>query len=144
MHESRQRALVAGIGLIRVGAAIALGGAPATFLRWEPATPTASSMPLLLRTVGIRDLALGLGTLRAASSGSARELEHWVGAGFVSDALDVGAGLASARTTGIRGVVSAAIALPVAVLDLWTLAQLRRAGSEADPTNVVAAIRARH
>ena len=48
----------------------------------------------------------------------------------MSDALDVGAGLLSARTTGARGVLSAAIVLPVAALDVWALALLRRGGAE--------------
>ena len=81
-------------------------------------------MVLLMRTVGIRDLALGLGTVHASLSGSTPEIRRWVGAGLVSDALDVAAGLAAARTTGIRGVVSALIASPMVAADLWALAAL--------------------
>jgi hypothetical protein len=81
-------------------------------------------MPLLMRTVGIRDLAIGLGTACSVRSGSARDLRRWVGAGLLSDVLDVGAGFSSARTTGARGVLSALIALPVVAVDLWALAML--------------------
>ena len=81
-------------------------------------------MVLLMRTVGIRDLALGLGTVHAARSGSTREVRRWVGAGLVSDALDVAAGLASARTTGVRGVLSALIASPMVAADAWALSAL--------------------
>lgn len=110
---------------MRVGAGVALGGAPKSFLRWERNIPPGSSMVLLMRTVGIRDLALGLGTVVSAGSGSTRDLQRWVAAGLVSDALDVGAGLAGARTTGARGVVSALIALPMVILDLKVLAMVR-------------------
>ena len=82
-------------------------------------------MDLLMRTVGIRDLALGLGTVASLRSDSTAETRRWVVAGLISDALDVGAGLAAARTTGGRGVLSALVALPVVVLDVWVLAQLR-------------------
>lgn len=77
-----------------------------------------------MRTVGIRDVALGLGTLHAAGTGSTRDLRRWVGAGLLSDALDIAAGLASARTTGVRGVASALVAAPVVAADLWALSGL--------------------
>ena len=125
MNKNRIAATVLGIGLVRVGAGIALGGAPRSFLRWEPDAPRGSSMVLLMRTVGIRDLALGLGTALAARSGSTREFRRWVGAGLVSDVLDVGAGLASTRTMGIRGVISAMTAAPVVAVDVWALAALK-------------------
>jgi hypothetical protein len=113
-----------GVGLVRICAGIALGGAPRSFLRWENNIPSGSSMVLLMRTVGIRDLALGFGTAHAARSGSMRDLQRWVSAGLLSDALDVGAWLASARTTGVRGVISAVVASPVVVADLCALATL--------------------
>jgi hypothetical protein len=89
-------------------------------------------MTLLLRTVGIRDLALGLGTASALRSGSTRELQRWVGAGLLSDVLDVGAGVASARTTGARGLASALIASPLVVVDLWALTMLREPSQGAE------------
>ena len=83
-------------------------------------------MPLLLRTVGIRDLALGIGTMSALRSGSPDDLQRWIRAGLVSDVLDVSAGLSSARTTGVRGLSSALVAAPMVVLDLWVLATFGR------------------
>jgi hypothetical protein len=136
MSERRQQLGVLGIGLIRVGAGAALGGRPASFLRWERGIPAGSSMDLLMRTVGIRDFALGLGTVASLRSGSRQEQRRWVGAGLLSDALDVGAGLAAARTTGGRGVLSALVALPVAVLDVWVLVQLRNAPDASIPSSV--------
>jgi len=83
-------------------------------------------MTLLLRTVGIRDLALGLGTTTAVQSGSTGDLQRWLGAGLLSDALDVAAGIRNARTTGARGVISALIAVPIALADVWALTTLRK------------------
>jgi hypothetical protein len=121
MASPRLRAVALGVGLVRVAAGLSLGGTPATFLRWERDVPSGTSMPLLLRTVGIRDLALGLGTASAVHSGSTRDLHRWLGAGLVSDALDVVAGIRSARTIGARGVVSALIAAPMVLADAWAL-----------------------
>lgn len=132
MNARRLRAAVMVIGAVRVCAGVALGGSPAPFLRWEPNIPPGSSMTLLLRTVGIRDLALGLGTASALRSGSTRELQRWVGAGLLSDVLDVGAGVASARTTGARGLASALIASPLVVVDLWALTMLREPSQGAE------------
>ena len=123
--ERRLRATVLGVGLVRIAAGVALGGAPRSFLRWERGIPPGSSMNLLLRTVGIRDLALGLGTVRAAWSGSTPDVRRWLEAGLASDSLDIAAGLAAARTTGIRGVSSALVALPVAIADVCAVAMLR-------------------
>jgi hypothetical protein len=124
-EQQRLRATVLGVGVVRICAGLALGGAPRAFLRWERDVPPASSMMLLMRTVGIRDLALGVGTACSVYSGSNGDLRLWLGAGLLSDALDVGAGLSSARTTGARGVVSAFIALPMVVADVWALTMLR-------------------
>src|SRR4051794_1998241 len=124
MISSRLRLAVAAIAGVRLCAGVALGGLPNRFLRWEQISP-GSSMTLLMRTVGIRDLALGLGSATAVRSGSTDDLERWVSAGLLSDVLDVAAGLASVRTTRARGVVSALIASPMVVADLWALASLR-------------------
>jgi hypothetical protein len=63
MDERQRRAAVLGIGLIRLGAGVAFGAKPASFLSWERGVPPGTSMDLLMRTVGIRDSALGLGTV---------------------------------------------------------------------------------
>lgn len=128
-HDSsmtrRLPAAVMAIGAVRLCAGVALGGWPTPFLRWEKHIPPDSSMTLLMRTVGIRDLALGFGTASALRSGSRSELQRWIRAGLLSDFLDVAAGLASARKTGARGLLSSLIASPVVALDLVALAALR-------------------
>lgn len=131
MSRTRLRTAVLAIGAVRIGAGLALGGSPTQFLRWERDIPSGSSMPLMMRTVGIRDLALGLGTASALRSGSTRELGRWIGAGLISDVLDVGAGLVSARTTGVRGLVSSLVASPAVALDVWAWAALREVTREA-------------
>jgi hypothetical protein len=88
-------------------------------------------MPLLLRTVGIRDLALGIGTVSALRSGSPDDVQRWIRAGLISDVLDVSAGLASARTTGLRGLSSALVAAPMGILDV--LATFRRTALRSPP-----------
>jgi CRISPR/Cas system CMR subunit Cmr4 (Cas7 group RAMP superfamily) len=136
LGSSRRRltALATAVALVRIGAGVALGGIPRPFLRLEQPIPPGSSMTLLMRTVGIRDLAIGLGTLRTVRAGRTDDLERWIGAGLVSDALDVAAGLAAARTMGTRGVLSAAVAAPMVILDCVTLAELTRArGAVASP-----------
>jgi hypothetical protein len=125
MTNPRLRAIALGLGLVRVAAGVSLGGTPATFLRGEHDVPSGTSMSLLLRTVGIRDLALGLGTASAVRSGSPRDLHRWLGAGLLSDVLDVVAGIRSARTIGARGVISALIAAPMVVGDVWALTAKR-------------------
>ena len=133
MSKRRLRAAIMAIAGVRLCAGLALGGSPTRFLRWESSIPSGSSMTLMMRTVGIRDLALGFGTASALRSGSTSELRRWIGAGLLSDVLDVGAGLASARTTGARGLVSSLIASPVVALDLCALAALREVSREAEP-----------
>ncbi len=112
------------IAAVRVGAGVALGASPGRFLRWEPSVAR-SSMPLTLRTVGIRDLAVGLGTLSAVRSGTPQDLRRWLLAGLVSDGLDVAAGAASTRSIGVRGVISAAMAAPMVCIDIYAVTMLR-------------------
>jgi hypothetical protein len=121
----RSRAWTVGVGIaaIRLAAGVALGGKPETFLRLEPQV-VGSSMPLLLRTVGIRDLAIGVGTLAATRSLSDADLRRWLAAGLASDVLDVAAGLAGARTTGWRSISSALIAAPMVAAGIYALAEL--------------------
>jgi hypothetical protein len=122
------------MGWLRAGVGVSMAVAPSRFLRLSGReTPTPVSI-LLMRTIGIRDLVLGAGTVAASRRGSADDLEHWTSTGLVSDSLDVVASLASARTIGRAESAGAAIAaLIFAVGDLLALGSLRRsAGSEPD------------
>ena len=124
--RSRAWAVGVGIAAVRLAAGIALAGKPEAFLRFEPQV-LGTSMPLLLRTVGIRDLAIGVGTFAAAASLSDGDLGRWLAAGLASDVLDVGAGVAGARTAGLRSISSALIAAPMVAAGVYALAELRHA-----------------
>lgn len=91
--------------------------------------PTPVSI-LLMRTIGIRDLVLGVGTVAAARRGD--DIRRWTSAGLASDSLDVVASLASARTIGrAESAGAAAAALLFAAGDIVALGSLRRsAGGE--------------
>ncbi len=123
--QMRSRAWAVGVGIaaVRLGAGIALMGKPDTFLRFEPQI-SGTSMPLLLRTVGIRDLAIGVGTLAAARSLSDADLRRWLACGLASDVLDVAAGVAGGRTTGLRSISSALIAAPMVAAGVYALSEL--------------------
>jgi hypothetical protein len=69
--------------------------------------PTGTSV-LLMRTIGIRDLVLGLGTVVAARSSGASDLVRWNSAALASDSLDTVLSLASFRSVGKRDALAAA------------------------------------
>ena len=82
---------------------------PERFLRLSGReSPTGASI-LLLRTVGIRDQALGFGGLSAARRGSEAEFRRWTAMGAASDCLDVVASLASTTMIGRREAAGAAL-----------------------------------
>jgi hypothetical protein len=81
---------------------------------------------LLLRTIGIRDLVLGSGTISAARKGTNTELARWTSIGMASDSMDVVASLASRRTIGSRESIGAALAaLAFAVGDASVLRSMK-------------------
>jgi hypothetical protein len=88
--------------------------------------PTAADT-LLMRTIGIRDLVLGLGTVAAARACDGADIRRWMAAGLTSDSLDAAASLACLRTIGTRDSVSAAIlALTFACGDVWAYRDRQR------------------
>ena len=107
-----------------VGAGLLL--APGAFLRLsarEAPTPVAV---LLMRTIGIRDLVLGVGTVVAARRGGYDDLRRWTAVGLASDSLDVLASVVAAPAIGrIEAVGAAGAALAFAVADGLALGELR-------------------
>jgi hypothetical protein len=97
------------MGWLRAAVGVALLVAPEapTRLAGRPELPGAGV--LLMRTIGIRDLALGLGTVAAARSGDARDVRRWTAAALASDSLDAASSLASFRSIGKRDAVGAAL-----------------------------------
>ena len=69
--------------------------------------PTAAAL-LLMRTIGIRDLVLGLGTVTAAQAADESGERRWVQATLASDALDTIVSLAAMRAIGRRDALFAA------------------------------------
>jgi hypothetical protein len=70
--------------------------------------PTGTDL-LLMRTIGIRDLVVGLGTVAAARSPDIGDVRRWTAAALASDSLDVAASLASVRSIGKRDSIAAAL-----------------------------------
>jgi hypothetical protein len=115
----------AAVSWIRIGVGLLLVVAPATFVRRFVPDEASGSLVLFTRTVGVRDLALGLGSLAALRSESTDDVRRWVRAGSISDSLDLVAGLASSRLIGAPGVaIATATVLPVIALDALALRQL--------------------
>jgi hypothetical protein len=113
------------VGWVRIGVGLLLAVAPGTFVRRFVQDEASGSLILFTRTVGVRDLALGLGSLAAVRSESTDDLRRWVRAGSISDSLDLVAGLASSRLIGRRGVaIATATVLPVIALDVLALRKL--------------------
>ena len=80
------------------------------------------SMLLLTRTVGIRDVVIGAGSLLALATGSPADARRWVIAGTASDVLDVAAGATSASWVGRpAAIVATVVAAQMAAADVWVL-----------------------
>jgi hypothetical protein len=97
------------MGWLRTAVGAALIVAPGVPMRLAgQAQPTAASV-LLMRTIGIRDLVLGAGTVAAARAGEMADVHRWTTSALASDSLDVAASLASMRSIGKRDSVGAAL-----------------------------------
>ena len=121
------------VGWVRVGVGLLLAVAPGAFVRRFVDDAASGSLILFTRTVGVRDLALGIGTLAADHSGSTSDLERWVRAGLISDSLDLVTGLASSKLIGRRGIAIATMTvLPVLALDVLGLRRLADATDRSD------------
>lgn len=97
------------MGWLRTAVGVALIAAPGVPMRLAGQhQPTGASM-LLMRTIGIRDLVLGAGTVAAARSGEMADVRRWTTSALASDSLDVAASLASMRSIGRRDSVGAAL-----------------------------------
>jgi hypothetical protein len=118
------------MGWLRAGVGASLVVVPARFLRLSGReSPTAVSL-LLMRTIGIRDLVLGAGTVAAVRRGNDGDVRRWTSVGLASDSLDVAASLVTARTIGpAESAGAAAAAFVFAVGDALALRSLRGSAS---------------
>jgi hypothetical protein len=88
----------------------------------------------MTRTVGIRDLVVGIGSLSALRSGSDLDLRRWIRVGLLSDVLDVIAGAFGAQLVGVRGAsVSALVPIPVIVADIYALSIMNTDACASEP-----------
>ena len=117
--------MIRGIGWLRVAVGLALAAAPGRVLKGSVGEGPSGSMLLLARTVGIRDLVIGAGTISALRSGEGGDVSRWVAVGLTSDVLDAVAGLAGTRLVGRRrALVATGVTLPVITAGLWSLSHL--------------------
>jgi hypothetical protein len=96
------------MGWLRSLVGVALIIAPGAPMRLSGSEQPTSASLLLMRTIGIRDLVLGLGTVFAARSGEAGDVSRWNSAALASDSLDTVVSLASYRSIGKRDSWAAA------------------------------------
>jgi len=97
------------MGWLRTAVGAALIAAPGVPMRLSGREEPTSAGLLLMRTIGVRDLVLGLGTVAASRSGDADDAVRWTGAALASDSLDTAVSLASHRSIGKRDAWGAAI-----------------------------------
>lgn len=113
------------MGWLRALVGVALVVAPEAPMRLAGSEEPTGASVLLMRTIGIRDLVLGLGTVVAARSAEAGDVARWNSAALASDSLDTVVSLASFRSIGKRDAwVAAALAWAFVCGDI----QARRAG----------------
>ena len=119
------------MGWLRAGVGAVLIAAPGPPLRLSSRQGATGAARLLLRTIGIRDLVLGLGTIAAARSGVEKDARRWMMATLASDSLDVVASLASLRSIGKRDAsVAAVLALVFVVKDVYVVRNVFGSPSE--------------
>ncbi len=110
------------MGWLRTSVGIALMAAPGAPMRLAGTESPTGAALLLMRTIGIRDLVLGLGTVSAARSNDESEARRWVQATLASYAIDVVVSLAALRSIGRRdSLIAAGLALGFVGGDLQAL-----------------------
>ena len=123
----KARTAIRMIALARAGFGAALTVRTTSLLRMlvRDAEPT-GSLFLFARTVGIRDLVIGVGTLVASFDGKNSDgLRRWAQVSLASDAMDTVSGAISARHVGVAGSLQAtAASIPFVAGGWWALRRL--------------------
>ena len=118
------------MGWLRTAVGAALIVAPKVPMRFSGREEPTGASVLLMRTIGIRDLVLGLGTVTAARSANGNgndgeegdSVRRWTSMAMASDSIDTVVSLASFRSIGKRdSVVAAVLAFVFACGDLVAL-----------------------
>lgn len=116
------------MGLARTTVGVALMAAPSTALGLSRREPPTGASVLLLRTIGIRDFVIGIGTIWSARRGDDEDIQRWLRIGLSSDGMDAITGILSGPKIGFAEAIgSAGIALAFVGLDLWAIRSLPRA-----------------
>lgn len=104
----------------RTGIAILRSAVGAVLLiRPAPATSGDEGRRVLVRTIGVRDLVLGVGAVLSRDQTSAAG-RGWARIGLASDVGDVLVALASRRELGRAGTLAAALTpLPFVAVGIW-------------------------
>jgi hypothetical protein len=117
------------IGYLRAAVGMGLIMAPRAAARLQADQSPTGTTVLLIRTIGIRDLVLGAGTVAAAQAAGDEGVRRWITFGLLSDALDVVAGAISGSLLGRKVALTAAgVPVPFVLADLWALGHLRSQG----------------
>jgi hypothetical protein len=110
------------MGWLRTSVGIALMVSPGAPMRLSGSESPTGAALLLMRTIGIRDLVLGLGTVTAARSADDSDALRWLKATLTSDALDTFVSLVALRSIGKRdALVAAGLAFTFVCGDLQAL-----------------------
>ena len=119
-------ALAGGIGWVRIAVGLVLAVAPKAMLRSPGGDAPSGALVLMTRTVGVRDIVVGVGSVSAARASESGDVGRWVAVGLMSDVLDTVMGGLSTRLVGNVGALRAAlIPVPVIVADVWALSMLK-------------------
>ena len=97
------------MGWLRAAVGVSLIAAPGVPMRLASGDEPTGADLLLMRTIGIRDLVLGLGAVHAARSEAVSDIRRWTAAALASDSLDAAVSLGSFRSIGRRDSVGAAL-----------------------------------
>ena len=101
------------MGWLRTAVGAALIVAPKVPMRFSGREEPTGAAVLLMRTIGIRDLVLGLGTVTSARSSDDRDgvdsVRRWTSMAMASDSIDTVVSLASFRSIGKRDSIAAAV-----------------------------------
>lgn len=109
---------IRGLGALRVAVGAAMLAAPRLIGRSDD-----PSFHLLLRTVGVRDVVIGAGTVLAPRAQTVR----WASAALASDLSDMVVGATAVRTVGWRGGLVATLApVPFVAVGMAGIRRARR------------------
>ena len=121
--SSRVLLTTLGLGRFAIGAALVAKPQSAVGAGWVGDEAQRPATALMIRSVGARDMAIGLGTLAAARSGS--PLKPWLLGATLADAVDLVATFAAGSAIPKQG--KAAIAVLAGAARAQQLALARRA-----------------